>query len=173
MFSVTTLFPYFRPPAPVPVPPGSRTCVVVPEMALIKEVRTMHNQGSPYRSVCSWFPSVSGSESGSGSIPTGIVGGPHARCSPAETLDRCTVHIRFLVSKSHLLSFDSDSDSDTDPDDNPIDDAIGTFRPRDQQTIELLITLPIRLLLVPIGVGVGIGIGIDSDRYCGWSSRKV
>jgi hypothetical protein len=27
-----------------------------------------------------------------------------------------TVHIRFLVSKSHLLSFDSDSDTDPDPD---------------------------------------------------------
>jgi hypothetical protein len=27
-----------------------------------------------------------------------------------------TVRIRFLVSKSHLMSFDSDSDTDPDPD---------------------------------------------------------
>jgi hypothetical protein len=35
---------------------------------------------------------------------------------PADIRDRCTIHIRFLVSKSLLLSFDSDSDTDTDPD---------------------------------------------------------
>jgi hypothetical protein len=31
-------------------------------------------------------------------------------------------HIQFLVSKSHLLSFDSDSDTDPDPDYNPYPD---------------------------------------------------
>jgi hypothetical protein len=36
--------------------------------------------------------------------------GPHARCSLV------TLETRVLVSKPHLLSFDSDSDSDPDPD---------------------------------------------------------
>jgi hypothetical protein len=59
--------------------------------------------GSCWRSVSSRFPSVSGSESGSGSIPAVYCG-----------WSSCTV-----VSKSHLLSFDSDSDTDTDTDYDP------------------------------------------------------
>jgi hypothetical protein len=58
---------------------------------------------SCWRSVCSRFPSVSGSESGSGSIPAVYCG-----------WSSCTV-----VSKSHLLSFDSDSDTDPDTDYDP------------------------------------------------------
>jgi hypothetical protein len=55
--------------------------------------------------VCSWFPSVSGSESGSGSIPAVYCG-----WSPRTVSPRCpsfvgiTAVFRSLVSKSHLLS---------------------------------------------------------------------
>jgi hypothetical protein len=74
--------------------------------------------GDPF---CSWFPSVSGSVSGSGSIQTVYCGWSSRTetIGSADICDRCTVHIRFFVSKSHLLSFDSDSDSDTDPDYHP------------------------------------------------------
>jgi hypothetical protein len=132
------------------------------------------------RSVCSWLTSVSGSESGSGSIPTvyrfrrRMVVGPHAWCSLV------TLETRFLVSKPHLLSFDSDSDTDPDPDYKPL--GFGHFfivRLRRDLAAAWSRFLAIRLLLVPIGVGVGIGIGIDSDdvsippAYGGWSSRMV
>jgi hypothetical protein len=51
---------------------------------------------------------------------------------PADMRDRCTVHIRFLVSRPNLLSFDSDSDSDTDPDPDPDSDSdYNPYRRRD------------------------------------------
>jgi hypothetical protein len=46
----------------------------------------------------------------------------HSNDRPADIRDRCTGHIRFRVSKSLLLSFDSDFDTDPDTDDNPFRD---------------------------------------------------
>jgi hypothetical protein len=79
----------------------------------------------------SWFPSVSGSESGSGSIPTVYRGlvvthvvatlpefRQHRQDAVQQGFTGRVPCIRFLVSKSHLLSFDSDSDTDPDPDYN-------------------------------------------------------
>jgi hypothetical protein len=56
-------------------------------------------------------------------VPIGVgVGIDSERIGPADIRDRCTVHHPVLVSKSHLLSFDSDSDTDHDPDYNPYRD---------------------------------------------------
>jgi hypothetical protein len=70
-----------------------------------------------WRSVCSWFPSVSGSESGSIPIPTVYCGWSSrtATIGPIDIRDRCTVHIQFLMSKSHPLFFDPDPDPDYNP----------------------------------------------------------
>jgi hypothetical protein len=69
------------------------------------------------RPACSWSPSVSGSESGSGSIPTVIVVGPHARCSLVTRVssasyknDRPSRHTRSMygthpVSRGQIPSF--------------------------------------------------------------------
>jgi hypothetical protein len=69
---------------------------------------------------------------------------------PAEMRDRCTVHIRFLVSKPH----------------SPVP---FSREPATSSILGGMVPAPSvhnwrsRLLLVPIGIGVGIGIGIDSD----------
>jgi hypothetical protein len=57
--------------------------------------------------------------------------GPHARCSfVVLSFVKIEKMFLFFVSKSHLLSFDSDSDSDTDPDTDP-DPDYNPYRDRD------------------------------------------
>jgi hypothetical protein len=118
---------------------------------------------SCWRSVCSWFPSVSGSESGSGSIffPSIPIPIPTPAPTPIITPIAIETHLSCIENLSNTRG----------------GNRTHVFGPLRVRRKPLVATqhwqrvasathawsqlLAIRLLLVPIGVGVGIGIGID------------
>jgi hypothetical protein len=62
-----------------------------------------------WRSVCSWFPSVSVSESGSGSIPT-------VYCDWSSRTHEIEIQIEIQIDIDCDFDFDFDLDSDSDSD---------------------------------------------------------